>query len=71
MCYNGNNKELYKKAILSQSLNIAVFRLKTVIRLHKGGITSNRKSACYGEYVPRLCTHRPSHARNEFCLKCK
>ena len=22
---------------------------------------SNRRSACYGEYVPGSCTHRPSH----------
>ena len=21
----------------------------------------NRRSACYGEYVPGSCTHRPSH----------
>ena len=23
--------------------------------------SSNRRSACYGEYVPGSCTHRPSH----------
>ena len=31
------------------------------IRLHEGGITSNRESACRGEYVPGVCTHRPSN----------
>ena len=31
------------------------------IRLHEGGITSNRGSACRGEYVPGVCTHRPSN----------
>ena len=24
-------------------------------------LLSNRRSACYGEYVPGSCTHRPSH----------
>ena len=28
---------------------------------HEAGIASNRRSACYGEYVPGSCTHRPSH----------
>ena len=27
----------------------------------EAGIASNRRSACYGEYVPGSCTHRPSH----------
>ena len=31
------------------------------IRLHEGGITSNRGSECRGEYVPGVCTHRPSN----------
>lgn len=62
-CYNGNYKKFNEKAILSHSVKITVYGLKTAIRLHEGGITSNRKSARYGEYVTRLCTHRPSHAR--------
>ena len=28
---------------------------------YEAGIASNRRSACYGEYVPGSCTHRPSH----------
>jgi len=46
-----------------------VFGLKTVTRFYEVGITSNRKSACYGEIVPKPCTHRPSHVKSEFCLK--
>ena len=60
---------LYNKEIWSKSLKFFVFRLQTVTRLYEGGITSNRKSACYGETVLRSCTHRPSHAGSEFCLK--
>ena len=40
------------------------YGLLTVTRLHEVGITSNRKSECYGEYVSWPCTHRPSHAEN-------
>ena len=31
------------------------------LRLHEGGIASNRRSAYGGEFVPGPCTHRPSH----------
>jgi len=41
----------------------------TEIRHYEVGITSNRKSARCGEFVPRPCTHRPSHAGNFFYLK--
>src|SRR3546814_21001652 len=37
------------------------FGLFSATREHEGGIASNRGSACRGEYVPRPCTHRPSH----------
>ena len=37
------------------------FRLQAETRLHEVGIASNRESACRGEYVPGLCTHRPSN----------
>jgi hypothetical protein len=37
------------------------FGLEAAIRLHEGGIASNRGSARHGEYVPGPCTHRPSH----------
>ncbi len=37
------------------------FRLQAATRLHEVGIASNRESECRGEYVPGLCTHRPSN----------
>ena len=69
MCYIDNYKELYNKAIWSKSLKIIVFGLKTAICLYEVGITSNRRSESYGEFVPWPCTHRPSHVGNKFCLK--
>ena len=54
---------------LSKSIKIVVFGLYAATRVHEGGITSNRRPACYGEIVPRPCTHRPSHAGREFYLK--
>lgn len=56
-----NQREAKRKS--AQILNFCLqYGLKAATRFHEGGITSNRKSACYGEYVPELCTHRPSHA---------
>ncbi len=40
---------------------LSQFGLFSATREHEGGIASNRGSACRGEYVPRPCTHRPSH----------
>ena len=37
------------------------FGLEAATRLHEAGIASNRGSAYRGEYVPGLCTHRPSN----------
>ena len=37
------------------------FGLQAATRLYEVGIASNRGSACRGEYVPGLCTHRPSN----------
>ena len=37
------------------------FGSQSATRLREAGIASNRGSACRGEYVPRPCTHRPSH----------
>lgn len=45
------------------------FGLQSETRLYEVGIASNRRSACYGEFVLRPCTHRPSHAGSEFGLK--
>ena len=39
-------------------------RLLSVTRKHEGGIASNRGSACRGEFVLGLCTHRPSRSGN-------
>lgn len=47
-----------------------MFGLLAETRQQKGGITSNRISACYGEHVLRSCTHRPSRAGSIFGLKC-
>ena len=41
--------------------NASQFRLQAATRLHEVGIASNRGSECRGEYVPGLCTHRPSN----------
>ena len=41
--------------------NASQFGLEAATRLHEVGIASNRESACRGEYVPGLCTHRPSN----------
>jgi hypothetical protein len=43
------------------SKSASQFGLESATRLHEVGIASNRRSACYGEYVPGPCTHRPSH----------
>lgn len=40
--------------------NLSKFRLFSVSREYEGGIASNHKIECYGEYIPDLCTHRPS-----------
>ena len=48
---------------------ISQFGLHSATRVHEVGITSNRGSACRGEYVPGSCTHRPSHHESWFYLK--
>ncbi len=45
------------------------FGLFSATREHEVGIASNRRSACYGEYVPGPCTHRPSYHGSWFYLK--
>ena len=46
------------------------FGLQAETRLHEAGITSNRRSAHYGEYVPGSCTHRPSNHESRQYLTC-
>ena len=36
---------------------------------HEAGISSNRRSARCGEYVPGSCTHRPSHHESQWQQK--
>ena len=37
------------------------FGSQAATRLREVGIASNRESACHGEYVLGVCTHRPSN----------
>ena len=45
------------------------FGLFSATREHEVGIASNRRSACYGEFVSKPCTHRPSHNGSGTCTK--
>ena len=47
------------------------FGLFSATREHEVGIASNRRSARYGEFVSKPCTHRPSHSENFHALKPK
>src|SRR5215212_11111014 len=59
--YNGRYKGLQTREGEPIPKSRSQFGLQSATRLHEGGIASNRGSACRGEYVPRPCTHRPSH----------
>ncbi len=48
---------------------LSQFGLFSATREHEAGIASNRRTACYGEYVPGPCTHRPSHHGSWFYPK--
>ena len=54
------NKEKRSREAEQNSKTTSQFRLQAATRLHEVGIASNRGSECRGEYVPGLCTHRPS-----------
>ena len=60
-CYNGRYREIRRREAEGIPQRRPQFRPKSAIRLREGGITSNRGSACRGEYVPGVCTHRPSN----------
>ena len=66
MCYNSKDKVKQDIYIKVEQNTKTLFQsgLMTATRHHEDGITSNRKSECYGEFVPGSCTHRPSHAGN-------
>ena len=68
-CYNGYYNEKQKCEFEQIFKNYLKFGLFSAIREHEVGIASNRESACYGEYVLRSCTHRPSHDGNWFYFK--
>ena len=59
-CYNGRYREIRRREAEGIPQRRPQFRPKSAIRLREGGITSNRGSACRGEYVPGVGTHRPS-----------
>ena len=60
-CYNGRYREIRRREAEGIPQRRPQFRPKSAIRLREGGITSNRGSASRGEYVPGVCTHRPSN----------
>src|SRR5512135_138156 len=60
-CYNGRYKGLPTREGELIPKSRSQFGLQSATRLHEGGIASNRRSECCGEYVPGPCTHRPSH----------
>ena len=64
--------QLQKEAIVQTGANpkkLSQFGLLSATREHEVGITSNRGSACHGEYVPEPCTHRPSRSGNRMASK--
>ena len=60
-CYNGAYRGKRGREAERSPQSVPQFGLESATRLHEGGIASNRKSECCGEYVPGPCTHRPSH----------
>ena len=58
-------------ATLSKPKKFPEFGLFSATREHEVGIASNRRSARYGEFVSKPCTHRPSHSENFHALKQK
>ena len=69
-CYNGGDSGQRHVATTKLILQKpSQFRLDSATRVHEVGIASNRRSACYGEYVLGPCTHRPSRHGSWFYLK--
>ena len=60
-CYNGRYREKRYREMEQIPQSRSQFGQESAIRLLEGGITSNRGSECRGEYVPGVCTHRPSN----------
>ena len=55
------NKEKQDREVEQNPKKQSQFGLKSATRLHEVGIASNREAECRGEYVPGICTHRPSN----------
>ncbi len=68
-CYNGRYKGLQCREAEPIPKSRSQFGLESATRLHEAGIASNRGSARRGEYVPGVCTHRPSSHESWECLK--
>jgi hypothetical protein len=51
----------FSKSVKNTLVQIVLCKLE-----HEVGIASNRKSACYGEYVNKSGTHRPSRPDSLF-----
>ena len=58
---NGKDNGLPRRKAELNLETLSKFRLRIVIHPHDNGIPSNRVSSRPGEYVPALCTHRPSN----------
>ncbi len=69
-CYNGWDKGLPTREGELISKTHPQFRSESAIRLREAGIASNGRSACYREYVPGPCTHRPSSDESWEYPKC-
>ncbi len=71
--YTRATNGIYKEKLTSREqadlIKYVVVRIESATRLHEVGIASNRRSECYGEYVPGPCTHRPSHTMGVGCKK--
>ena len=60
-CYNGWYNTSQDREVELIVKNQSQFGLLSATREHEVGIASKRESAGRVEYVPGLCTHRPSH----------
>ncbi len=49
-------------------IKYVVVRIESATRLHEVGIASNRRSECYGEYVPGL-VHTARHTMGVGCKR--
>ncbi len=68
-CYNGWYKGSRSREAELIPKNHPQYGLQSATRLHEAGIASNPRSACWGEYVPGPCTHRPSHHESRLYRK--